>query len=69
MKIKMGKASSFDPDVRLKILAGLNMACSRPVHLWVADEHRYRSRIRVVLPKLSAAHPELLLIASIFHHY
>jgi hypothetical protein len=29
----------------------------------------YRSRIRVVLPKLSAAHPELLLIASIFHHY
>ena len=29
----------------------------------------YRSRIRVVLPKLSAAHPELLLIASVFHHY
>ena len=29
----------------------------------------YRSRIRVVLPKLSAAHPELLLIASMFHHY
>ncbi|HXE41420.1 MAG TPA: hypothetical protein VN516_00240, partial [Candidatus Baltobacteraceae bacterium] len=29
----------------------------------------YRSRIRVVLPKLSAAHPELLLLASIFHHY
>jgi radical SAM superfamily enzyme YgiQ (UPF0313 family) len=29
----------------------------------------YRSRIRVVLPKLSSAHPELLLIASMFHHY
>jgi radical SAM superfamily enzyme YgiQ (UPF0313 family)/anti-anti-sigma regulatory factor len=29
----------------------------------------YRSRIRVVLPKLSAAHPELLLVASMFHHY
>ncbi len=29
----------------------------------------YRSRIRVVLPKLSAAHPELLLLASAFHHY
>jgi haloalkane dehalogenase len=29
----------------------------------------YRSRIRIVLPKLSAAHPELLLLASIFHHY
>jgi radical SAM superfamily enzyme YgiQ (UPF0313 family) len=29
----------------------------------------YRSRIRVVLPKMSAAHPELLLLASMFHHY
>jgi len=29
----------------------------------------YRSRIRVVLPKLSAAHPERLLVASMFHHY
>jgi len=29
----------------------------------------YRSRIRVILPKLSAAHPEWLLLASIFHHY
>jgi len=29
----------------------------------------YRSRIRVVLPKLSMTHPELLLIASMFHHY
>lgn len=29
----------------------------------------YRSRIRVVLPKLSAAHPELILVASMFHHY
>ena len=29
----------------------------------------YRSRIRLVLPKLSAAHPELLLLASMFHHY
>jgi len=29
----------------------------------------YRSRIRVVLPKLSSAHPELLLVASFFHHY
>ena len=29
----------------------------------------YRDRIRVVLPKLSAAHPELLLLAGVFHHY
>ncbi|MBI2946969.1 MAG: cobalamin B12-binding domain-containing protein [Verrucomicrobia bacterium] len=29
----------------------------------------YRSRIRLVLPKLSVAHPELLLLASMFHHY
>jgi hypothetical protein len=29
----------------------------------------YRSRIRVVLPKLSAAHPELLLLASMFYPY
>jgi len=29
----------------------------------------YRSRIRVVLPKLSAAHPELLLLAGMFQHY
>ena len=28
----------------------------------------YRSRIRLVLPKLSAVHPELLLLASLFHH-
>ena len=25
--------------------------------------------IRVVLPQLSATHPELLLITSMFHHY
>ena len=29
----------------------------------------YRSQIRLVLPKLSAAHPELILFASMFHHY
>jgi hypothetical protein len=29
----------------------------------------YRSRIRLSLPKLSAAHPELLLLASMFQHY
>ncbi|MGA2247721.1 MAG: radical SAM protein [Verrucomicrobiota bacterium] len=29
----------------------------------------YRSRIRLVLPKLSATHPELLLLATVFHHY
>lgn len=29
----------------------------------------YRSNIRLVLPKLSAAHPELILLASMFHHY
>jgi len=28
----------------------------------------YRSRIRIVLPQLSSAHPELLLLASIFHY-
>ncbi len=29
----------------------------------------YRSRIRVILPKLSATHPELLLVAGVFQHY
>ncbi|MGD0651546.1 MAG: hypothetical protein ABSA97_10480 [Verrucomicrobiia bacterium] len=29
----------------------------------------YRSRIRVVLPKLAAAHPELIIVASAFNHY
>ena len=29
----------------------------------------YRSRIRVVLPRLSATHPELVLVAAMFHHY
>ena len=29
----------------------------------------YRSRIRLILPKLQAAHPELILLASMFHHY
>ncbi len=29
----------------------------------------YRSRISVVLPKLAAAHPEVILLASMFHHY
>ena len=29
----------------------------------------YRSRIRVILPKLSSAHPGLILLASMFQHY
>lgn len=29
----------------------------------------YRSRIRLVLPRLAAAHPEVILLASMFHHY
>jgi hypothetical protein len=29
----------------------------------------YRSRIQVILPKVTAAHPELMLLASMFHHY
>jgi radical SAM superfamily enzyme YgiQ (UPF0313 family) len=29
----------------------------------------YRSRIRLILPKLAAAHPEVVLLASMFHHY
>jgi radical SAM superfamily enzyme YgiQ (UPF0313 family) len=29
----------------------------------------YRSRIRLILPELSATHPELILLASMFHHY
>jgi hypothetical protein len=37
-----------------------------PLRVKLAD---YRSRIRVVLPRLSAAHPELILIAGMFNHY
>jgi len=29
----------------------------------------YRSRIRLVLPKISAAHPEIMLLATAFHPY
>jgi radical SAM superfamily enzyme YgiQ (UPF0313 family) len=29
----------------------------------------HRSRIRLILPKLAAAHPEVMLLASMFHHY
>ncbi len=29
----------------------------------------YRSRIRLIMPKLAAAHPEVLLLASMFKHY
>lgn len=29
----------------------------------------YRSRVRLVLPKFSATHPEFILLAAMFHHY
>lgn len=29
----------------------------------------YRSRIRLVLPKLAATHPEVILLAGMFQHY
>jgi hypothetical protein len=29
----------------------------------------YRSRIRLILPKLAAAHPEVIVLASMFQHY
>jgi hypothetical protein len=29
----------------------------------------YRSRIRLVLPRFSAAHPMWLVLASMFYHY
>ena len=29
----------------------------------------YRSRVRLVLPRLAAAHPEVILLASLFQHY
>jgi radical SAM superfamily enzyme YgiQ (UPF0313 family) len=29
----------------------------------------YRSRIRLILPKVAAAHPEVILLASMFQHY
>ena len=29
----------------------------------------YRSRVRLILPKLAAAHPEILLLAAMFEHY
>jgi hypothetical protein len=29
----------------------------------------HRSRIRLILPKLGAAHPEVVLLATMFHHY
>jgi haloalkane dehalogenase len=49
----------------------------KKVHWDKADDLRplreklaaYRSRIRLVLPKLAATHPEVLLLASVFEHY
>jgi hypothetical protein len=29
----------------------------------------HRSRIRLILPKLAAAHPEVILLAGMFQHY
>ena len=29
----------------------------------------YRSRVRLIMPKLAVAHPELLLLAAMFQHY
>jgi hypothetical protein len=29
----------------------------------------YRSRIRLILPKLATAHPEVILLAGMFQHY
>ena len=29
----------------------------------------YRSRIRLVLPKVASAHPEVILLAGMFQHY
>jgi len=29
----------------------------------------YRDRVRIVLPKLQHAHPELLILAQMFHEY
>ena len=29
----------------------------------------HRSRIRLILPKVAAAHPEVILLASMFQHY
>ena len=29
----------------------------------------YRDRVRIVLPKLQHAHPELLILAKMFHEY
>jgi haloalkane dehalogenase len=37
-----------------------------PLRAKLAD---YRSRIRLVLPRLSTGHPELILLAAMFHHY
>lgn len=29
----------------------------------------YRSRIRLILPKVAAAHPEVILLAGMFQHF
>jgi hypothetical protein len=34
-----------------------------------AELAAYRSRIRLVLPKVAAAHPEMMLLAGLFQHY
>ena len=50
----------------LKKLQWDNVGDLRPLRENLAT---HRSRIRLVLPKLAAAHPELMLVAAAFQHY
>jgi radical SAM superfamily enzyme YgiQ (UPF0313 family) len=50
-------------------LKNLNWDKANDLHPLQEKLAAYRSRIRVVLPKLAAAHPELILLASAFNHY
>lgn len=50
----------------LKRLQGDSAGDLRPL---IENLAAYRSRIRLILPKLSGSHPELLLLASVFQHY
>jgi hypothetical protein len=48
-----------------------NLRCDHVEDLQPLSEKlaAYRSRVRLVLPRLSTAHPELILLASLFHLY
>lgn len=61
-------SESLAPSKSRLVLDLNNLQCDKTTDLQPLREKlaNYRSRVRVILPKLSSAHPELLLVAGMF---